>query len=38
LRPYQILIPLGTSALASELFMSNLKIALEVLESRPAAG
>jgi hypothetical protein len=31
LRPYQIVLPLGTSALAAELFVSNLKIALEVL-------
>src|SRR6185295_5147755 len=33
LRPYQIAVPLGTTALAAELFMSNLKIALEILES-----
>ena len=35
LRPYQIAVPLGTTTLAAELFMSNLKIALEVLESGP---
>jgi hypothetical protein len=33
LRPYQITLPLGTTALSAELFTSNLKIAIEVLES-----
>jgi hypothetical protein len=33
LRPYQITLPLGTTALAAELFTSNLKIAIEVLEA-----
>jgi hypothetical protein len=37
LRPYQIAVPLGTTALAAELFMSNLKIALEILESERRA-
>jgi hypothetical protein len=38
LRPYQIVIPLGTTALATELFNSNLKIALEILSSEQGAG
>jgi len=37
LRPYQIAIPRGTTALEAELFMSNLKIALEILESERRA-